>query len=121
MTIKVAHFSVIQKMPYSIYILYSEKADKYYVGQTSDLQKRVHDHNHPIVNLKYTAKYIPWELRFSAYVSEERGDAIRVELFNKKQKSKLFLQKIILSRSDPSYFQKMVENILRRKNKKIRN
>ena len=108
-------------MPYSIYILYSEKADKYYVGQTSDLEKRVHDHNHPVVNSKYTAKYIPWELCFSAYVSEERGDAIQVELFIKKQKSRLFLQKIILSGSDPSYFQKMIENVLRRKSRKIQN
>lgn len=108
-------------MPYSIYILFSEKADKYYVGQTSDLQKRVRDHNHPTINSKYTAKYIPWKLCFSAYVSEERGDAIRVEQFIKKQKSRLFLQKIIQSGSDPSFFQNMTENVLCRKSRKIQN
>lgn len=101
-------------MSFSIYILYSEKANRYYIGQTSDLNKRVYDHNHPVVNSKYTAKYIPWEMCFSAYVSEERGDAIRVERFIKKQKSRMFLQDIILSGRDPTYFQKIIEKILNR-------
>ena len=104
-------------MSFSIYILYSEKADRYYVGQTSNLNKRLFDHNHPVVNSKYTSKYIPWKLCFSVYVSEERGDAVKVEQFIKKQKSRLFLQKIIQSGSDPSFIQKMIGNILCRKNR----
>ncbi|WP_460318640.1 GIY-YIG nuclease family protein, partial [Algoriphagus taiwanensis] len=32
-------------MAYWVYILYSERLDKYYVGQTSDLVKRVERHN----------------------------------------------------------------------------
>ena len=31
---------------YYIYILYSVPADKFYIGQTGDVQKRLEEHNH---------------------------------------------------------------------------
>jgi putative endonuclease len=45
-----------------IYILYSKNSDKFYVGQTDDVQRRLNEHNHPEINTKFTAKYIPWDL-----------------------------------------------------------
>ncbi len=45
-------------MRYYIYILYSEKFDKYYYGQTNDLKERLIKHNSKKVNS--TAKYSPW-------------------------------------------------------------
>jgi predicted GIY-YIG superfamily endonuclease len=33
-------------MPYFVYILFSNKLEKYYVGFTSDLKSRLYKHNH---------------------------------------------------------------------------
>ncbi|MBL7789689.1 MAG: GIY-YIG nuclease family protein [Chitinophagales bacterium] len=45
---------------YYVYILYSEKHDKYYIGQTNDVKARIERHNNGLEN--YTSKYIPWIL-----------------------------------------------------------
>jgi len=34
---------------YTVYILHSESADKYYIGYTADIEKRLHLHNDPYV------------------------------------------------------------------------
>jgi putative endonuclease len=60
-------------MLFPIYILYSEKADRYYIGQTSDIKKRMHDHNHPVANLIYTAKYIPGSCAFQLVLAMKEG------------------------------------------------
>jgi hypothetical protein len=46
---------------YHVYILYSPSADKYYVGQTSDLDLRLQYHNELNPD-SYTSKHRPWEL-----------------------------------------------------------
>ncbi len=43
------------------YILHSKSADKFYVGQTSNLENRLLRHNHLSVN-SYTSKYRPWQV-----------------------------------------------------------
>jgi len=43
------------------YILYSEKHQKIYIGQTSDISTRLEYHNQLGVNT-YTSKFRPWEL-----------------------------------------------------------
>ena len=45
---------------YYVYILYSEKHDKYYIGQTDDVKARLERHNNGLEN--FTSKYIPWIL-----------------------------------------------------------
>ncbi|MFW6249215.1 MAG: GIY-YIG nuclease family protein [Bacteroidota bacterium] len=32
-------------MAFIVYILYSKSKDKYYIGQTNDLERRFHEHN----------------------------------------------------------------------------
>ncbi len=72
-------------MAFYIYILYSQMADKYYVGHTSNIDTRLEQHLQND-STKYTGKYKDWELRAVFYVSEERGEAMRIEKFIKKQK-----------------------------------
>jgi putative endonuclease len=48
---------------YYIYILLSKRSGKYYIGLTSDVNRRLEEHNNPTVFNKYTAKHIPWELK----------------------------------------------------------
>jgi putative endonuclease len=95
-----------------IYILYSKSADKYYIGHTPDVFKRLVEHNSPEVKSKFTAKYLPWILLLSFDVSDNRGEAIKVERFIKNQKSRDFIQKLIFEKDNKEYFLSLVSYIL---------
>ena len=97
-----------------IYILYSQKADKFYVGYSPDVFKRLREHNNPISNSKFTAKYLPWNLVCFFPVSDSRGDALKVEKFIKNQKSKEFIKRLILENNNQQYFNNLISSILRR-------
>ncbi len=43
---------------YYVYINYSEKFDKYYIGQTENFESRILLHNSGLV--KSTSPYVPW-------------------------------------------------------------
>jgi putative endonuclease len=34
-------------MTFYVYILFSPASDKYYIGHTPDVEKRLYEHNHP--------------------------------------------------------------------------
>jgi putative endonuclease len=97
-----------------IYILYSNRADKYYVGLTTDPLKRFDEHNNPSVNNKYTAKNIPWDMKLFFRCSHSRGEGLLIERFIKDQKSRVFLQKLIAEKENPEYFEKLILNILKK-------
>jgi putative endonuclease len=46
---------------YTVYVLFSEKHDKHYVGFTTDLAERFLSHNH-LSSKGWTARYRPWEI-----------------------------------------------------------
>ena len=48
-------------MDFFVYILYSEKYDRFYIGQTSDIQDRLRRHNAGYELA--TAPYKPWALK----------------------------------------------------------
>ena len=50
-------------MSYHVYILYSKKINRFYVGQTSDLNNRFTEHNSE--ESPYTSQGIPWILLWS--------------------------------------------------------
>lgn len=97
---------------YYIYILYSQSAKKFYVGQTSDVQRRLEEHNNPIVKSKFTAKFIPWEMTVFFHVSDSRADAMKIEKFIKSQKSKKFILKLIENKNNLGFFQKLTNDII---------
>ena len=79
---------------YYIYLIYSNSADKYYIGHSSDPWKRLEQHNNNEPD-KFTGKYKPWDLKAVFQISERKGDADKIEKFIKRQKSrKLILQLI---------------------------
>jgi len=41
-----------------VYILYSQSADKFYVGQTPDVQKRLREHNNPSEKSEFSTKLL---------------------------------------------------------------
>jgi putative endonuclease len=95
-----------------IYILISCSCGRYYIGHTPDVNKRLKEHNNPSRPDKYTAKYLPWSLVLSFEVSDVRGEAMIVERFIKKQKSRGFINKLVVQKDNPEYFLTLVNNIL---------
>jgi putative endonuclease len=81
-------------MPSHCYILYSKKLNKYYVGPTSDLERRLNDHNRG--KEKFTRTGMPWELVY-AEPFEKLAVARRRELEIKKKKSRKFIESLISS------------------------
>jgi putative endonuclease len=79
---------------YYIYILYSNSGDRYYVGHSEDPWQRLEQH---LTNSgdKYTGSYHDWELRGVFEVSVIRGEADRIERYIKRQKSRVFIERIL--------------------------
>jgi len=96
-----------------IYILYSKRSDKYYIGFTSDVIRRLEEHNNPLKNTKYTAKHLPWEIKVFFECSDSRGNCLLIERFIKNQKSRNFLEKLISEKDNPEYFKNLTRNILK--------
>jgi putative endonuclease len=98
-----------------IYIIYSIRSDKYYIGMTSDVARRIEEHNDPSRENKFTLKHMPWELKLFFEVSETRGEALIVERFLKNQKSRAFIERLILAKDNPAYFSSLIGNILKKR------
>ena len=95
-------------MLFYLYILQSESTGKYYVGYTTDPWKRLMEHNTAEHNT-YTSKHRPWKLVALFKISESENEAIRIERFIKKQKSRTFIQMLIDTEFQPEgYLAQMV-------------
>ena len=83
---------------YYIYILYSERHNKYYIGYSSDPVRRLDEHNNKPFNT-FTSKYRPWELATYFQCSDDEGETIKMEKWIKKQKSRKLIERLC----DPSF------------------
>ena len=83
-----------------IYIIYSEKFDKYYVGHSSNPYRRLEEHNNKLFNT-FTSKYRPWKLAALFECGSNRGEAIIIERYIKKQKSRRLLENLIKGENIP--------------------
>ncbi|MFN3795191.1 MAG: GIY-YIG nuclease family protein [Chitinophagaceae bacterium] len=63
-------------MCYTVYILYSASADRYYIGQTADIEDRIKRHN--AGSEKATAPYTPWQLIWTTQKAT-RAEAMQLE------------------------------------------
>ena len=68
---------------YKVYIIKSIN-QKYYIGQTNDLEDRLKRHN--TNRNKYTKGRGPWEIVIS-YDTETRSEAVKIESYLKKLKN----------------------------------
>ena len=81
-------------MSYTVYILYSISVDRYYVGQTSNLEDRLKRHNQG--RSKYTKSGIPWKLMYKESF-ETRSEAMAREKKIKSSESRDQLRSYIHS------------------------
>ncbi|MCJ8210335.1 GIY-YIG nuclease family protein [Mucilaginibacter sp. RS28] len=79
-------------MPYYLYIIYSETLDKYYVGQTEDLDRRLSEHLAGIST--YTSKAKDWTLKYTESF-DSREAAFRREQEIKRKKSRKYIEWLI--------------------------
>ena len=93
-----------------VYILYSESADRYYIGHTDEPDRRLEAHNTVIKN-SYTAKFRPWIRKACFEVSESRGEAKRVETYLKRMKSRKLIEKLINDTKEFDTIMKLVRAI----------
>ena len=77
-----------------IYILFSEKLNRYYVGTTDDVERRLLEHNSIVYPDSFTSKGIPWQLKFK-YTCDSSEQAYKLERFIKKMKSRKFIERLI--------------------------
>lgn len=81
-------------MPF-VYILHSQKLDKYYIGFTvNDPEIRLDQHNSRHFDTSFTVRGIPWKLIFSIKCESEK-QARQIESHVKKMKSKKFVENLI--------------------------
>ena len=79
---------------YFVYILFSEKLNRYYVGTTDDVARRLFEHNSGFYDGVFTSKGIPWRLCLS-YSCDTSDKAYALERFVKRMKSRKFIEKIL--------------------------
>ena len=80
------------RVVYFVYILYSYKYDKFYIGQTNSLRHRLAKHNSGFV--KSTKLFIPYVIVWSVEKGT-RNEAMALEKKLKNLKSKPRLKKFI--------------------------
>ena len=76
---------------YSVYIIYSENIDKFYVGQTQDFSQRIERHNGGMVTS--TKKTNDWKLIWKTEVNS-RSEALILERKIKNKGARRFLTNI---------------------------
>jgi putative endonuclease len=75
-----------------VYILYSNKLDRYYTGSTDDLEWRLERHNSGWG--RFTKKGIPWKLVYNEEYTTKSA-ALKREREIKKKKSRKYIEELI--------------------------
>ena len=77
---------------YYVYILYSEKCNRYYIGYSADINARIVRHNSGMVSA--TRNCTPYKIcRFKEF--NNKMDARKEEIRIKKQKSRTYIESLI--------------------------
>ena len=80
---------------YFLYILYSQKLDRYYIGSSEDVVKRLERHNAGSVTS--TRSGLPWEVKYTESF-ETRSEALQRELAIKRKKSRVYIEWLIATK-----------------------
>ena len=82
-------------MDYYVYILKSQSnPDRFYIGYTADLDKRMKNHSNP-KSTAYTMQYAPWELE-TYVVFKKKILAEKFEIYLKSHAGRAFLKKRLI-------------------------
>ena len=74
-----------------LYILHSATSDIFYIGITDNPARRLKEHNES-EHVTFTSKHRPWALKAVFRIGENRGDALKLEKFIKKNRSRRMME-----------------------------
>ena len=80
-------------MQYCVYIIYSPNLDRYYIGHTEDIVKRLGEHNSGMST--FTAKADDWIIKWKK-AFESRNQALHEEKRIKNKKSRKYIEWLII-------------------------
>ena len=83
-------------MPHFLYIIHSKLTNTYYTGETHNIEDRLSKHNNHSYQCSFTKISTDWEIML-VFECTERNEALYLESFIKRMKSKVFIEKIILN------------------------
>ena len=75
--------------PYSVYILYSKAADRFYIGQTEDLDARLLMHREKTFTNAFTKIADDWEVYWHLEC-ESRETALKIESYIKQMRNRKY-------------------------------
>ena len=81
-----------------LYILHSKKLNRYYVGETADVEFRMNLHLNKAFSKSFTSKANDWVVVLT-FQTNTKVEATFLEKFIKKMKSKVFIEKIVANPS----------------------
>ena len=80
-------------MDYFVYILFSEKLNRYYIGQTVDIEERLKQHNSGFYENASTKVSNDWKL-FWKLKCDSKRQAIQIESHIKRMRNKVYYQNL---------------------------
>ena len=80
-------------MNHSVYILYSEDINKFYIGTTGDIEVRIDQHNNHEYVGSFTVRARDWVL-YHCFDCPSQAIAIKVERHVKNMKSRKYLENL---------------------------
>jgi putative endonuclease len=80
-------------MHYYCYILYSPVLDKFYIGETENLEARLAQHRTGFIAIAYTKQTADWEI-YHAIECRSRSQARAIERHIKRMKSRVFIRNL---------------------------
>ncbi len=76
-----------------VYVIYSFSLDRYYIGETVDVQGRLIEHRQHRYVGSFTSIADDWEIAF-VFRCKDKSSALKVEAHLKKSKSKVYLKRL---------------------------
>ena len=86
---------------YYLYILFSQKSNIYYVGYSTDFHRRLEEHNTSL-RITFSSKHRPWILAAAFECATTEAEAMKIERFIKRQKSKTLILSLINENYQPT-------------------
>ena len=77
-----------------LYIIHSDKLNRFYIGESENPKIRLEQHNSHYFKTNFTKAATDWKLVLT-FECENKYDALYLEQFMKRMKSKIFIKKVI--------------------------
>jgi putative endonuclease len=76
-----------------VYIIFSESTQKFYIGETENITKRLIKHNAGVYSKAFTTQANDWTIK-TILECENRTVALKMEKYIKSMKSKVYIENL---------------------------